>query len=221
MCSCRRMHAYMRAVPAPPSHRMCAWDASQGPGPPRSALPLRCAGGVDEKEVAVMGGSHGGLLTGHLVGQHPSRFRCASLRNPVMDLSAMIHLSDIPDWCRPASSCSCMCTLALAAVQLGPLGTIGRRWGRPQGSPDRAECLHVLDSAGSCRPAIIGAAQSRGRVLSGDRGCRCYVEAWGIEVCPAHACLHACPIVDVLGCTVLAATASSRKECLAAGRLGP
>ena len=58
-----------------------------------------CPGGVDEKQIAVMGGSHGGLLTGHLVGQHPSRFRCASLRNPVMDVSAMIHLSDIPDWC--------------------------------------------------------------------------------------------------------------------------
>ena len=81
--------------------------------------------------MAVMGGSHGGLLTGHLVGQHPTRFRCASLRNPVMDVSAMIHLSDIPDWCCPASSCSCMWACAhAAAVQLASLRTAGRRWGR-------------------------------------------------------------------------------------------
>ncbi|KAK9806703.1 hypothetical protein WJX73_010367 [Symbiochloris irregularis] len=56
-------------------------------------------GCVDESRIAVMGGSHGGLLTGHLVGQHPQRFKCAVLRNPVMDISAMIHLTDIPDWC--------------------------------------------------------------------------------------------------------------------------
>ena len=26
------------------------------------------------------------------------RFRCGVLRNPVMDLGLMIHVSDIPDW---------------------------------------------------------------------------------------------------------------------------
>ncbi len=57
------------------------------------------AGLVDESRVAVAGGSHGGLLTGHLVGQHPGRFRAGALRNPVMDVSLMIHVSDIPDWC--------------------------------------------------------------------------------------------------------------------------
>ena len=49
--------------------------------------------------MAVAGGSHGGLLTGHLVGQHPGRFRAGALRNPVMDVSLMVHVSDIPDWC--------------------------------------------------------------------------------------------------------------------------
>ena len=46
-----------------------------------------------------MGGSHGGFLTGNLVGQYPSAFKCGVLRNPVMDLGLMIHCSDIPDWC--------------------------------------------------------------------------------------------------------------------------
>ena len=45
-----------------------------------------------------MGGSHGGFLTGNLVGQYPDRFKCAVLRIPVMDISLMIHVSDIPDW---------------------------------------------------------------------------------------------------------------------------
>jgi acylaminoacyl-peptidase len=57
------------------------------------------AGLVDESRVAVSGGSHGGLLTGHLIGQHPARFRAGTLRNPVMDVSLMVHVSDIPDWC--------------------------------------------------------------------------------------------------------------------------
>jgi acylaminoacyl-peptidase len=56
------------------------------------------AGVVDEARVAVVGGSHGGFLSGHLLGQHAGRFRCGVLRNPVMDLSLMVHVSDIPDW---------------------------------------------------------------------------------------------------------------------------
>jgi pimeloyl-ACP methyl ester carboxylesterase len=56
------------------------------------------AGVIDGARVAVIGGSHGGFLTGNLVGQHPGRFRCGVLRNPVMDLGLMIHVSDIPDW---------------------------------------------------------------------------------------------------------------------------
>ena len=54
---------------------------------------------VDKDKVGVMGGSHGGFLTGNLVGQYPSCFKCGVLRNPVMDLGLMIHCSDIPDWC--------------------------------------------------------------------------------------------------------------------------
>ena len=49
--------------------------------------------------MAVVGGSHGGLLAGHLVGQHPARFAAGVLRNPVMDASLMVSVSDIPDWC--------------------------------------------------------------------------------------------------------------------------
>lgn len=49
--------------------------------------------------MAVIGGSHGGFLTGHLLGQHPERFKAGILRNPVLDLALMTQISDIPDWC--------------------------------------------------------------------------------------------------------------------------
>jgi len=62
----------------------------------------KAAGGkklLDRDRVAVVGGSHGGFLGGHLVGQRPDLFKCAALRNPVTNLPAMCSVSDIPDWC--------------------------------------------------------------------------------------------------------------------------
>lgn len=65
---------------------------------------LRCGrtpppGLVDPARVSIVGGSHGGFLTGHLLGQHPALFRCGVMRNPVTNIAAMVGLSDIPDWC--------------------------------------------------------------------------------------------------------------------------
>ncbi|GBF91528.1 hypothetical protein Rsub_04268 [Raphidocelis subcapitata] len=57
------------------------------------------AGIADPDRAAVIGGSHGGFLTGHLVGQFPDRWRCAGLRNPVLNIALMVGITDIPDWC--------------------------------------------------------------------------------------------------------------------------
>eukprot|EP00271_Cylindrocystis_brebissonii_P008724 TRINITY_DN23204_c0_g1_i1.p1 TRINITY_DN23204_c0_g1~~TRINITY_DN23204_c0_g1_i1.p1 ORF type:complete len:820 (-),score=144.15 TRINITY_DN23204_c0_g1_i1:1094-3553(-) len=56
-------------------------------------------GYADSNRVAVLGGSHGGFLAAHLIGQVPDRFRTAILRNPVCNLASMSTTSDIPDWC--------------------------------------------------------------------------------------------------------------------------
>lgn len=46
------------------------------------ALPT---GFADKERAAVIGGSHGGFLTGHLMGQHPERFRCV-LFHPMLEV---------------------------------------------------------------------------------------------------------------------------------------
>ena len=42
---------------------------------------------------------HSGFLGGHCAGQHPGKFACYALRNPVMNIAAMAAASDIADWC--------------------------------------------------------------------------------------------------------------------------
>ncbi|VAH08981.1 unnamed protein product [Triticum turgidum subsp. durum] len=54
---------------------------------------------IDASRVAVVGGSHGGFLTTHLIGQAPETFVAAAARNPVCNLQLMVGTTDIPDWC--------------------------------------------------------------------------------------------------------------------------
>ncbi|RVX22196.1 Acylamino-acid-releasing enzyme 1 [Vitis vinifera] len=53
----------------------------------------------DPSKIAVVGGSHGGFLTSHLIGQAPDKFAVAAVRNPVCNLALMVGTTDIPDWC--------------------------------------------------------------------------------------------------------------------------
>jgi acylaminoacyl-peptidase len=56
-------------------------------------------GMADPARVAVLGGSHGGFLATHLIGQAADRFTTAIARNPVCNVSSMVGITDIPDWC--------------------------------------------------------------------------------------------------------------------------
>ncbi|XP_024197810.1 acylamino-acid-releasing enzyme isoform X2 [Rosa chinensis] len=50
-------------------------------------------------KIAILGGSHGGFLTTHLIGQAPEKFFVAATRNPACNLALMVGTTDIPDWC--------------------------------------------------------------------------------------------------------------------------
>ncbi|KAI5829864.1 alpha/beta-hydrolase [Schizophyllum commune Tattone D] len=51
----------------------------------------------DRRKLFYTGGSHGGFIGGHVVGQYPDLFAASILRNPVIS-AGEISTSDIPDW---------------------------------------------------------------------------------------------------------------------------
>lgn len=59
---------------------------------------LKSDDALDCERLAVIGGSHGGFLSCHLVGQFPEVYRACAVRNPVVNAATLLGTSDIVDW---------------------------------------------------------------------------------------------------------------------------
>ncbi|KDO26962.1 hypothetical protein SPRG_07675 [Saprolegnia parasitica CBS 223.65] len=84
-------------------------------------------GTLNANQVHVSGGSHGGFLGAHLIGQYPGYYRSAVLRNPVTNVVSQIFTSDIPDWGLAVTGLGAFESLVATAAVTPTVGDNGNR----------------------------------------------------------------------------------------------
>lgn len=122
---------------------------------------------VDASRVAVVGISHGGFLTTHLIGQAPDRFAVAAARNPVCNLSLMAGTTDIPDWCYVVACGTQAKRYASEAPSPGHLRLFYQRSPIAHVSKVKAPLLMLLGGADLRVPASNGLQYARSLIERG------------------------------------------------------